>query len=327
MGKFSKEKPSAKTTNFKMYKAGKRWIFAFSTLTLLAGGAGLLSSEGQSVHADSKDDQQIINAATAASIHTAPAVPSTAASAATIAAPTTAATTAAPATVAAQPKADNHEQTQPASASAATPSATPEATSSVTASVAPATSSSATPIVKQAAQSSAPEVTTQTASKTTESAASPISAAPSAAASSVTPASAAVNDVGKAIVSKTLAAMPVVDDAGTPSTIVYTQSNSRGSATVTAPNVSIFAGDTSIDKVVQSNFTAFGNGSLATFTLTSGLTIVASTAVNNIDYTHDLTPFGSSSIKGPFLTFQGTGTVGSILANQVGRPNDANIPI
>lgn len=71
MGKFSKEKPSAKTTNFKMYKAGKRWIFAFSTLTLLAGGAGLLSSEGQSVHADSKDDQQIINAATAASIHTA----------------------------------------------------------------------------------------------------------------------------------------------------------------------------------------------------------------------------------------------------------------
>ncbi len=136
------------------------------------------------------------------------------------------------------------------------------------------------------------------------------------------------NHTKNVVVSKTLAAMPVVDDAGTPSTVVFTKTNPRGTATVTAPNVSIFAGDTSIDKVVDSNFTAFGNGSLATFTLAPNWVITGSTAANNIDYTHPLNPFASDGLLGPFLTFQNSaGTVGDMLASQVGRPNDANVPI
>ena len=107
--------------------------------------------------------------------------------------------------------------------------------------------------------------------------------------------------------------MPVVDDAGTPSTVVFTKTNPRGTATVTSPNVSIFAGDTSIDKVVDSNFTAFGNGSLATFTLAPNWVITGSTAANNIDYTHPLNPFASDGLLGPFLTFQNSaGTVGDM---------------
>ena len=72
MGKFIKKKPSTKTANFKMYKAGKHWLFTFSTLTFLAGGAGFVFSGNQAVHADSNDNQRVIGAAsaqTAAAIH------------------------------------------------------------------------------------------------------------------------------------------------------------------------------------------------------------------------------------------------------------------
>ncbi|OAU81856.1 Ser/Ala-rich extracellular protein, LPXTG-anchored, partial [Lacticaseibacillus rhamnosus] len=338
MGKFIKKKPSTKTANFKMYKAGKHWLFTFSTLTFLAGGAGFVFSGNQAVHADSNDNQRVIDAAsaqTAASIHTAPTAPSTASSSATTATPATAAATvtnATPAetTITTQPKVEKQQQTQQAVASAEIPVAKTEASSSATNSVvSSAAPSSAAPVAKAAVQSS--NATTSAAAGITVAASSSTSSATSIAVTqAAAPASSETenNHTKNVVVSKTLAAMPVVDDAGTPSTVVFTKTNPRGTATVTAPNVSIFAGDTSIDKVVDSNFTAFGNGSLATFTLAPNWVITGSTAANNIDYTHPLNPFASDGLLGPFLTFQNSaGTVGDMLASQVGRPNDANVPI
>ncbi|KMO52228.1 hypothetical protein PZ03_11275, partial [Lacticaseibacillus rhamnosus] len=296
-------------------------------------------SGNQAVHADSNDNQRVIDAAsaqTAASIHTAPTAPSTASSSATTATPATAAATVTNATPAettttTQPKVEKQPQTQQAVASAEIPVAKTEASSSATNSVvSSAAPSSAATVVKAEVQSS--NATTSAAASITVAASSSTSSATSTAVTqAAAPASSETvnNHTKNVVVSKTLAAMPVVDDAGTPSTVVYTRTNKKGSsATVTAPNVSIFAGDTSIDKVVDSNFTAFGNGSLATFTLAPNWVITGSTAANNIDYTHPLNPFASDGLLGPFLTFQNSaGTVGDMLASQVGRPNDANVPI
>lgn len=64
MEKFNKkQKLVKKNTNFKMYKAGKRWVFAYSILAFLAGGAGVAISESAPVHADSNVEQSIAAAA------------------------------------------------------------------------------------------------------------------------------------------------------------------------------------------------------------------------------------------------------------------------
>lgn len=96
MGKAIKKKPSTKTANAKMYKAGKHWLATASTLTCFAGGAGFVLLGKEAGYAELNDKERVIDAAsaqTAASSYTAPTAPVTALRLATTATPATAAAT------------------------------------------------------------------------------------------------------------------------------------------------------------------------------------------------------------------------------------------